>query len=215
MGESPAVEVEVKHYAGILRHAIRAAGFSVSGVERRLGAGPKSLRRVLGGQVDLKFKHVVAVLRIIGMSQEQFFAIAVRRRRQRSAGGDLLASFERGERSAPEEKPEPPAATARAPGEADSADSDSDSDSDNEFDRLVEQAVDRVLARRARGASRCPTNPDRGARMAARPERRRARMTALADAGRSWRSRRLRHRCGRCPPMGWTGGGVSCTIRRG
>ncbi|HXM71563.1 MAG TPA: hypothetical protein VN970_10545, partial [Thermoanaerobaculia bacterium] len=96
MGESPAVEVEVKHYAGILRHAIRAAGFSVSEVERRLGAGPKSLRRVLGGQVDLKFKHVVAVLRIIGMSQEQFFAIAARRRRQRSLGGDLLAGFERG-----------------------------------------------------------------------------------------------------------------------
>src|ERR1700732_650399 len=142
MGESPAVEVEVKHYAGILRHAIRAAGFSVSEVERRLGAGPKSLRRVLGGQVDLKFKHVVAVLRIIDMSQEQFFAIAARRRRQRSLGGDLLAGFERGVRGTPGDEPLAPlAGTARGPGDAESED---------EFDRLVEDAVARVPARRGR-----------------------------------------------------------------
>src|ERR1700688_47532 len=128
MGEVPAVEVEVKHYAGILRHAIRAAGFSVSEVERRLGAGPKSLRRVLGGQVDLKFKHVVAVLRVIGMSQEQFFAIAARRRRQRSPSGELLASFERGDRSAPGHEPEPVAGAPRGPGDASSED---------EVDRLV------------------------------------------------------------------------------
>lgn len=157
MGEGPAVEVEVKHYAGILRHAIRAAGFSVSEVERRLGAGPKSLRRVLGGQVDLKFKHVVAVLRIIGMSQEQFFAIAARRRRHRSLGGDLLAGFEGGDRAAPGDGPlDPPAPLAplvigaRGPGDAESED---------EFDRLVEEAVDRVLARRAREGKPLPPPP--------------------------------------------------------
>jgi hypothetical protein len=154
MGESPAVEVEVKHYAGILRHAIRAAGFSVSEVERRLGAGPKSLRRVLGGQVDLKFKHVVAVLRIIGMSQEQFFAIAARRRRQRSLGGDLLAGFEHGDRGDRlqhgnhGDEAELLAAAAKSPGDAGSED---------EFDRLVEEAVDRVLARRAHEAK--PLSP--------------------------------------------------------
>lgn len=167
MGEGPAVEVEVKHYAGILRHAIRAAGYSVSEVERRLGAGPKSLRRVLGGQVDLKFKHVVAVLRIIGMSQEQFFAIAARRRRQRSLGGDLLAGFERGDRAAPADEPLDPA-VPRAPLDAPAmgARDPGDAESDDEFDRLVEEAVDRVLARRAREGkpptshSPLPPSPD-------------------------------------------------------
>jgi hypothetical protein len=129
MGE-PAVEEEVRHYAGVLRQAIRAAGFSVSEVERRLGAGPKSLRRVFGGQVDLKFKHVVAVLRIIGVSQEEFFVIAARRRRQRALRSPL-ATFEplglRGE---------------LAPAAAE------DPDSEEEFDRMVEEAVDRVLKRR-------------------------------------------------------------------
>jgi hypothetical protein len=98
MSARPRPEVEVQHYAGVLRQAIRAAGLSVSEVERRLGAGPQSLRRVFGGTTDLKLKHLVAVLRIIGMSQEEFFAIAARtarRRQHRSAGGELLASFER------------------------------------------------------------------------------------------------------------------------
>src|SRR5260370_30022162 len=76
MGESPAVEVEVKHYAGILRQAIRAAGFSVSEVERRLGAGPKSLRRVLGRPGALKLKHRVPRPPAIGLSAEGVFAVA-------------------------------------------------------------------------------------------------------------------------------------------
>jgi hypothetical protein len=127
------IEVEVQRYSGALRQAIRAAGFSVSEVERRLGAGPKSLRRVFGGQVDLKFKHVVAVLRIIGLSQQQFFAIACREKRRRSAGGEFLATFERiGYR-----------------GEFVPVADDAEDPSDEEFDRMVEDAVERVLRRRA------------------------------------------------------------------
>jgi hypothetical protein len=131
----PTVEMEVQHYRGVLRQAIRAAGFSVSEVERRLGAGPKALRRVFGGSVDLKFKHVVSVLRIIGMSPEQFFAIASRapRRRQRSAGAELLATFERiGYR-----------------GDFVPIADDAEMPSDEDFDRMVEEAVLRVMKRRA------------------------------------------------------------------
>ncbi len=54
------VEVQAKHYAGVLRQAVRAAGFSVSEIERRLGTGPKNLRRVFDGSVDLKFKCIVS-----------------------------------------------------------------------------------------------------------------------------------------------------------
>jgi hypothetical protein len=129
----PAAEVEVRHYAGVLRQAIRAAGLSVTEVERRLGVGPKSLRRVFGGQVDLKFKHVVAVLRVIGMSHEEFFSIALRRRRRRTSGGEFLAAFKgaglRGELAPLPDELEDPA-------------------SEEEFDRLVEDAVNRVMKRR-------------------------------------------------------------------
>jgi hypothetical protein len=131
--ELPEAEVEVRHYAGVLRQAVRTAGLSVTEVERRLGVGPKSLRRVFGGQVDLKFKHVVAVLRVIGMSQEEFFTLAIRRRQRSRAGGFLAAFRSAGYRGNFEPIPEDvePPLTAE------------------EFDRQVEEAVQRVLIRRA------------------------------------------------------------------
>ncbi len=133
--ESP-VETEVLHYARVLRQAIRVAGLSVSEVERRLGQGPKSLRRVFVGRVDLKFKHVVSVLRIIGMSQEEFFALAAqgrRRRGPRSRGSEFLAAFERmGYR-----------------GEMISGDDEDDPVSGEELNRMVAEAVKQVLERRA------------------------------------------------------------------
>jgi hypothetical protein len=134
--EAVPAEVEVRHYAGVLRQAIRAAGLSVTEVERRLGVGPKSLRRVFGGQVDLKFKHVVAVLRIIGMSHEEFFEIALRqrrRRRRRSPAGEFLAAFRGG---------------ADFQGEFVPVANDMVELSEEEFDRQVAKAVERVLKRR-------------------------------------------------------------------
>ena len=139
----PAVEVQAKHYAGLLRQAVRAAGFSVSEIERRLGTGPKNLRRVFDGSVDLKFKHVVAVLRIIGMSEQEFFAIASRnagRRRRGAASGELLASFER----------------AGYRGEFVPTDDDLETPSAEELDRQVEEAVERVMQRRAQQGKQPP-----------------------------------------------------------
>jgi hypothetical protein len=139
MSEQPTIEVEVQHYAGVLRQAIRAAGFSVSEVERRMGVGPKMLRRVFDGSVDLKFKHVVAVLRVIGLSQEEFFAIAARaarRPRHRSASGELLATFERiGYR-----------------GDFVPISDDSEILTEEDFDRLIADAVERVMERREKTA---------------------------------------------------------------
>lgn len=143
---TPEVEEEVRRYADLLKQAIRAAGFSVSEVERRLGAGPKALRRIFSGQVDLKLKHVVAILRIIGMSQEEFFAIASRPKQRQHpqthhapTATDFLAAFQRvGYR-----------------GEMVQLD-ETDPASPEEFDRLVEDAVNRVLERRRREGKALP-----------------------------------------------------------
>ena len=146
MDEIQPIEVEARQYAGLLRQAIRAAGFSVSEVERRLGTGPKALRRVFDGSVDLKFKHVGAVLRVIGMSQQEFFAIASRsagRRQRGAAGGELLASFER----------------AGFRGEFVPTDDDLETLSAEELDRQVEEAVERVMQRRAQ-QGKLPPPPD-------------------------------------------------------
>jgi transcriptional regulator with XRE-family HTH domain len=138
MSGEPLPEVDVRHYAAVLRQAIRAAGLSVTEVERRLGVGPKSLRRVFGGQVDLKFKHLVAVLRVIGMSHEEFFTFALRRRRRwrRSRGGEFLAAF-RDAGASGEFRPVPEELERF------------DKLSEEEFNREVEESVDRLLKRRA------------------------------------------------------------------
>jgi hypothetical protein len=147
--KEPEVETEALHYARVLRQAIRVAGLSVSEVERRLGQGPKSLRRVFAGVVDLKFKHVVAVLRIIGISQEEFFALAAqgrRRRGPRSRGSEFLAAFERmGYR-----------------GETILGDDEDDPVSERELSRMVTDAVKQVLERRALATE--PSEPVRKVR---------------------------------------------------
>jgi hypothetical protein len=103
--------------------------------------------------VDLKFKHVVAVLRIIGISPEQFFAIAARHRRRRSAGGEFLATFERiGYR-----------------GEFVPVADDAEDPSDEEFDRMVEDAVERVLQRRGEEGDLPPDDLPAGGRPTNRP----------------------------------------------
>jgi hypothetical protein len=109
---TPEVEEEVRRYAGLLKQAIRAAGLSVSEVERRLGAGPK----------------------------EEFFAIAARPKQRPYAAPhhppsatDFLAAFQR----------------AGFRGDMTPLD-EVDPASPEEFDRLVEDAVNRVLERRRR-----------------------------------------------------------------
>lgn len=135
---APEIEIEVRRYADLLRQAIRAAGLSVSEVERRLGAGPKALRRIFSGHVDLKLKHLLAILGILGMTQEEFFAIASNNRLggrpRQTTPADFLAAFKRvGYRG-----------EAGTMGPIDEVDPRSPAD----FDRMVEDALNRVLERR-------------------------------------------------------------------
>jgi transcriptional regulator with XRE-family HTH domain len=138
------IEHEVRHYSIVVRQLIRAAGMSVSEMERRLGWGPKSLRRILGGEVDLKFKHVIAVLHVLDMQQEKFFELAAaqaRRRKRRLPAADLVKAFAamgyRGDFVPLDEDDEPP--------------------SPEGFDRLVENTVRRVVQRLQRERDTQPT----------------------------------------------------------
>lgn len=136
MDTQPEDEQEIRYYLRILRQAIRAAGLSVTEVERRLGVGAKALRRVFSGQIDLKFRHLVVILRVIGMPHDEFFAIAARRRRRgrgASASREFLEAFQRiGYRGML----------------ASAAEKDDDAVSDEEFDQVVEEAVARLIRRR-------------------------------------------------------------------
>ncbi len=142
----PLPEQEVREYTVVLRRLVRAAGLSVSEMERRIGQGPKSLRRVFGGQVDLKLKHVVSVLRVLDMPQEKFFEVVAetRRKSRRSSTAQIVTAMEsmgyRGDLAAVGE--------------------DEVSVSPGAFGRLVEDTVNRVVERLRREGEVLPAAPD-------------------------------------------------------
>jgi transcriptional regulator with XRE-family HTH domain len=133
---------QVARYSKLLRHAIRAAGFTVAGVERKLGIGEKGLQRILNGRVDLKMRHVFEVLRVIGVPEDEFFAAAIRPLRQRRSRAELFAAFRRigyrGEELFPFDEPGP---------------------SPEDFDQIVDDALDRALERRVRQGKPLPDLP--------------------------------------------------------
>jgi transcriptional regulator with XRE-family HTH domain len=64
---------EVQRLARHLRWAIEVCGMTLRDVEARLGMGDGYLGQLLRGSVDLKVKHVVAVLAVLGMDPAEFF----------------------------------------------------------------------------------------------------------------------------------------------
>jgi hypothetical protein len=142
----PLPEEEAHEYAVVLRRLIQAAGLSVSEMERRIGQGPKSLRRVFGGQVDLKLKHVVSVLRVLDMPQEKFFEVVAetrRKKRRRSPMAEIASAME----------------SIGYGGDLVAADEGDVSISPKAFGRLVEDTVNRVVERIRREETAPPVPP--------------------------------------------------------
>jgi transcriptional regulator with XRE-family HTH domain len=68
-----APDVETQRVADALREAIRRRKISQREVERTLGQSKGYLSLLLNGNVDLKLKHVFAVLQVIGMEPTELF----------------------------------------------------------------------------------------------------------------------------------------------
>jgi transcriptional regulator with XRE-family HTH domain len=66
-------EAEVSRVAEALREAIRKAKRSQRQVEQALGQGKGYLSQLLGGNVDLKLKHVFAILGVLEIEPDEFF----------------------------------------------------------------------------------------------------------------------------------------------
>jgi len=66
-------EEEVQRVAEALREAIRRRKVLQRQIERVLGQGKGYLSQLLGGNVDLKLKHVFAVLEVLGLAADEFF----------------------------------------------------------------------------------------------------------------------------------------------
>lgn len=60
----------------MLRNAIRISGVTNRKIERRLGMSQGSLSRLLAGGIELKVKHILDIVEILGLPPGDFFRIA-------------------------------------------------------------------------------------------------------------------------------------------
>jgi hypothetical protein len=135
VSELESIEEEVNHYRRQLLAMIRATGLTVVEVERRLELGERLLQRVLSGRRDLRLRHVLMVLKVLGVRHEDFFRAAAPPQPAQSAKGtgvlEMLASM--GFRGRRQELEGAPASA-------------------EELQRMVDEAVDQALERREREA---------------------------------------------------------------
>ncbi|MGH9361918.1 MAG: helix-turn-helix domain-containing protein [Thermoanaerobaculia bacterium] len=73
MNPSANAEQELTRLRRALRERIRDAGLSLREVETRLGMGTDYLSQLLRGSMDLKAKHLFAVLELLQVDPGEFF----------------------------------------------------------------------------------------------------------------------------------------------
>jgi transcriptional regulator with XRE-family HTH domain len=67
------IDDEVRRAAKLLEALIQVTGESQEELERRLEASPGYLGRLLAGRVELKLRHILAVLRVLEIEPSLFF----------------------------------------------------------------------------------------------------------------------------------------------
>jgi transcriptional regulator with XRE-family HTH domain len=67
------IEDEVRQTARLLESLIQAAGVPESELERRLDVSPGYVGRVLSGEIELKLRHILSILRTLEIDSGLFF----------------------------------------------------------------------------------------------------------------------------------------------
>ena len=69
------IDDEVRRAAKLLEALIQATGVSPEELEERLEASPGYVGRLLSGTVELKLRHILAILRVLEIEPPLFFQI--------------------------------------------------------------------------------------------------------------------------------------------
>jgi transcriptional regulator with XRE-family HTH domain len=132
------VDSEIRRYGKLLEAVVKLSDLSTRELERRLDLGGGTLNRIFTGKIDLKLRHILLVLEVVGMKPERFFQLACARPTAGDEAGSALAaeileSFQRFGYSIGRPPAPPPDRQL----------------SDEELDRRIEAALERVLGRTA------------------------------------------------------------------
>lgn len=130
------VDEEIRRYAKVLEAVVKLSDLSTRELERRLDLGGGTLNRIFTGRIDLKLRHILLVLDVVGMKPARFFQLACGRpapESESSLTAEILESFQKfgygigrpPNRQAPADPPP----------------------SDDELDRRIEAALERVLSK--------------------------------------------------------------------
>jgi transcriptional regulator with XRE-family HTH domain len=127
------VDDDIRRYAKVLEAVVKLSDLSTRELERRLELGGGTLNRIFTGKIDLKLRHILLVLEVVGMKPERFFQLASTQPPTGEEAGSALAaeileSFQRFGYSIGR-----PATVTDRPL------------SDEELDRRIEAALERVL----------------------------------------------------------------------
>jgi len=126
------IEDEVRRATKLLETVMQATGLTRKELDQRLGAGPGYVSQVLTGRMELKFRHILAILRALDVEPNIFFQTLYpgdRPTSDQTVMEEFLKRFQKlGLNAAP--PPQPPAVDPR------------------ELERLVESAVRAALGDR-------------------------------------------------------------------
>jgi transcriptional regulator with XRE-family HTH domain len=67
------IDDEVRRATKLLETVMQAAGLTRKDLDQKLGAGPGYVSQVLTGRMELKFRHILAILRSINVEPSVFF----------------------------------------------------------------------------------------------------------------------------------------------
>jgi transcriptional regulator with XRE-family HTH domain len=67
------IEDEVRRATKLLETVMQAAGLTRKDLDQRLGAGPGYVSQVLTGRMELKLRHILAILRSLDVEPSLFF----------------------------------------------------------------------------------------------------------------------------------------------
>jgi transcriptional regulator with XRE-family HTH domain len=67
------IDDEVRRATKLLETVMQAAGLTRKDLDQRLGAGPGYVSQVLTGRMELKFRHVLAILHALEVEPSVFF----------------------------------------------------------------------------------------------------------------------------------------------
>lgn len=67
------VEDEVRRATKLLETVMQAAGLTRKELDQRLGAGPGYISQVLTGRMELKYRHILAILQALDVDPSVFF----------------------------------------------------------------------------------------------------------------------------------------------